>query len=567
MKKTLPFLASALVLGLALGMSGCGNNNNDNGSTAAVESGWDVNEQPRDSVKDGGEFRGSFGSEIETWNLNSSTGNDLEMRMMQSPLFEMWYFEDGDGNHTVNPEFLDSIKDEEVNGKLVITMKINDKAVWNDGSPIGYDDWAATVNAMNGSNDKFEAASTDGYNQIESVTKGATDKDVIITFKEVYPDWVNVIMGASLPGPMRAESCKDPDTFNDGWADYHSEWYSGPYVVTNFEKSSNTVTMGRNPNWWGNPGKLDTITFKYVSDDQKGTAFANGELDWIDIGPSPDMYAQAQTTPGAAIRQSSGPNYRHFTFNSKSPALQDVNVRQAIVMGLDRDAIAASDLAGLPIDTEKVRKNSNLYMQNQDGYVDWAEQTGIKYDPDGAKAKLEAAGYTMGADGYYAKDGQTLEVKFAVLTGVSTSENEGQLAQSQLKNIGVKITIQPVNTATDWPGVLVDHNFDIIAFAWMGTAFPLANIGQIFGTGSESNYAQLSIPGLDDLIAKSDTDPDPADRQVTAQTIDKMLWENVHTLPLYQRPAIAAAKSNLANIGSFGIAQIPWTWEDVGFVS
>jgi len=559
-KRLFPLLAVTLALGL--GLSGCGVADTG-GNGPVTHSSWDVKETPRDKVKDGGVFRGSFGSEISTWNLNTSMGNDLEMKFMQSPLVENWYLEDGSGNHTMNPNYLDSLKDETVNGKLVLTMKISAKAVWNDGTPIGYNDWLATWKAMNGENPDFSVASSDGWNQIESVTKGATDQDVIITFKAEYPDWVALFVGQ----PMRAESCKDADTFNKGWDSYVKEWYSGPYIVTDFQKSSNTVTMERNPIWWGDKGKLDKIIFKYVSDDQKPTAFANGELDYMDIGPDVAAYNQAKTTPGAEIRQSGGPNFRHITFNSKSPVLSDVNVRQAIVMGLDRAQIAASDLAGLPIKAADVAKNSNLWMQGQDGYTDWAEKTGIKFDQAGAKKKLEDAGYAMGADGYYAKGGATLTVKFAMLQGVSVSENEAQMVQNQLKQIGIKVEIQPVNTATQWPAVLVDHNFDMIAFSWMGTAFPLMNIGQIYGEGSDSNYAQLTIPKVQELEPAISTDTDPADRVKKAQEVDQAIWEAVHTLPLYQRPAYTAVKADLVNIGSLGLAQVPLTWVNVGYAA
>ncbi len=206
-------------------------------------------------------------------------------------------------------------------------------------------------------------------------------------------------------------------------------------------------------------------------------------------------------------------------------------------------------------------------MQGMDGYVDYAEKTGVKYDPEAAKAKLEEAGYVMGADGYYAKDGQPLTVRFAVLTGVKTSENEGTLAQSQLKQIGIKIELQPVNTATDWPGVLVDGNFDIIAFSWMGTAFPLANIQQLYGTGSESNYARLSIDKVDELIPQIASENDEAARLALAQQVDEALWESVHTLPLYQRPSLTGVKATLANFGSLGMAQVPLTWVNVGYTA
>ena len=568
MRKALPLVAAALVA--AMGLSGCGSNPTTPGNTGNVpvtNSAWDVNEKTRDQVKEGGEFRGAFGSEIDTWNLNTSEGNDLEKHLMQSALWENWFYEDGSGNHTVNHNYLDSVKGELVNGKQVITFKISDKAKWNDGAPITWADWEATIKAMSGEDEDYDVASSDGYNQVESVVKGATDKDVIITFKEAYPDW-EAFFGGNYGGVMRAESVKDSETFNTGWSEYNNAWYAGPYIVTSFEKSSNTVTMERNPNWWGDKGKLDKIIWKYVDSSQMATAFANGEIHYFDIMSSgADAYAQAIATPGAVVRQSGGPNYRHFTFNSKAPVLSDINVRQAIVMGLDRDVIVQSDLVGLPVDLQKARKNSNLFMQGMDGYVDYAEKTGIKYNPDGAKAKLEAAGWAMGTDGYYAKDGKTLEVRFAVLTGVRTSENEAQQAQAMLQKIGVKLTLQPVNTSTEWPSVLTTHNFEIIAFSWMGTAYPLQNIGQLYGGKSDSNYSQLTVPTVEELEPKISTESDDAQRLKLAQQADEAIWQAVMTLPLYQRPALAGVRADLANIGSFGMAMVPLTWVNVGYVA
>ena len=566
MRKALPVVAAALVV--AMGLSGCGNNPTPgNSGSPGVAAAWDVNEKPRDQVKDGGVFRGAFGSEISTWNLQTSEGNDYEMLLMQSALWENWFFEDGAGDHTINHNYLDSAKSEVVNGKQVVTFKISDKAKWNDGAPITFDDWAATIKALSGDDPEYDLAGSDGFDQVESVEQGATNKDVIITYKEEYPDWEFMFVGA-FGGCMRAESVKDADTFNTGWSSYNNAWYAGPYVVTSFEKASNTVTMERNPNWWGDKGKLDKIIWKYVSNEQMATAFANGELDYLDImAKGADAYAQAVARSTAAIRLASGPNYRQFTFNSKVPALSDVNVRQAIAMGLDRTIIAQSDLAGLPVDLDKARKNSNLFMQVQDGYVDYAEKTGIKYDPAGAKAKLEAAGYTMGSDGYYAKDGKTLEIKFAVLVNTRLSENEFQQAQAMLQKIGVKLTQQSVNTSTEWPQVLTTHNFEIIAFSWIGTAFPLREIGQLYGGKSDSNYSQLTIPAVEELEPKIATNNNEAERVKQAQQVDEEIWKAVAILPLYQRPIIFGVTATLANFGAFGLAQTPLTWVNVGYTA
>ena len=574
MKKALP-VGVVIALTLSVGLTACSGTGGTSPSSSSsspgnsepmvVEGAWDINEQPASAVKDGGTFTGVVSSEIATWNLMSADGNDLEMTWMQSSLSGSWYRINGAGNSTMNPDYLASMDDSMVNGQLVLKFSINPKAVWGDGAPITWADWEATWKALNGDNADYSIADSEGWNQIESVAKGATDRDVVITFKAAYPDWTALLAG--VPTVLRAESCATADTFNNGWKDFNKAWYSGPFTVTSYDASSTTVTMEPNPLWWGNKPKLDKIVFKYVSFDQQPTAFANGETDFVDVSSNTAGYALVAATPNTDVRNAPGPNFRHITFNSKSPALSDLKVREAIAQGIDRDAIAASDLAGMPITPDSVRKNSNLFMQTQEGYTDWAAKTGIKYDPAAAKATLEGDGYTMGPNGFYQKDGQDLTIRFAMLSNTPASENEYQMVSAQLKQIGINVTQQVVNTQTDWPGVLTSYNFDIIAFAWMGTAWPLRDIGQIYGTGSDSNFAQLTIPTVDTLIPQIATETDPAKRLTLAQQADQAIWEAVHTLPLYERPSLIATPSNLANFGSWGMAQFPQDWTIIGFTS
>ena len=70
-----------------------------------------------------------------------------------------------------------------------VNFKLNPKAVWGDGSPVDADDWTATWKACNGENNKFQCASTQGFDQIADITTGADKFDVTVTFKGAYPDW------------------------------------------------------------------------------------------------------------------------------------------------------------------------------------------------------------------------------------------------------------------------------------------------------------------------------------------------------------------------------------------
>ncbi|MEA5052168.1 MAG: ABC transporter family substrate-binding protein, partial [Propionicimonas sp.] len=525
-KVLLPIIAG----GLALVLAACGGpvatpDTSASGSAPATgapsaepsdpaASAWDINETPRDQLVQGGEFIGSIGYPISTWNQFNINGNDAELVQLQAPISPAYYDYNGLGEPVINNDYLESATEDVTDGKLTITMKLNPKAVWNDGKVIGADDWIATWKANNGEDRDFAVASSDGWSEIESIKAGADQQEVIITFKSTYPDWTAIVS----TGPQRAEGVKDAKTYNDGWADYVDEYFTGPFKVSSWDKTSGTVVMEPNPNWWGDKPLLDKLTWKQIADDAKSAAFANQELDYYDIGPNPAGYQEASSAQNSVVRKSNGPDYRHFTLNSKSPFLDDVNVRQAILMGLDRETIAASDMAGLPEDMIK-KLDNNLYVHGLPGYVDQAAATGLDYNPDGAKQKLEGAGWALNSAGFYEKDGKQLDIEFATLGGVSTSENEYVLAHDQLKAIGVNLTQRVVDVSKDWPGVLVEHKFGIVAFSWIGTPYPLNNIGQIYGVSknkkgeevpNDSNYAQLRIDKLQELKPLIDNEMDPA---------------------------------------------------------
>jgi peptide/nickel transport system substrate-binding protein len=565
----MPLLAG----GIALTMAACGGPSTapsggaapSSGGTAAA-TGWDINETPRDQLT-GGEFTGSISYPITTWNTFSVTGNDAELVLLESPIAATYYDYDGKGNAILNPDYLTSATEKVEGGKLTVTMELNPKAVWNDGKVIGADDWITTWKAMNGTNRSFQVASSDGWDQITDIKAGASQQEVILSFKSTYPDWTAIVAG----GPLRAESAANPNVFNKGWGDYKDAWFTGPFKVDSWDKTSGTVVMVPNDKWWGAKPLLTKITWKQIKADGLAAAFANQEVDYYDIGADADGYAQAKGAQNSAVRVAEGPNYRQFTFNSKSPILADQNVRQAIVEGLDRSVIAKSDLAGLPGSTNPL--NNNLYVANQDGYVDQGKATGIDYNPDKAKATLDAAGWTLNSStGFREKDGKQLDVNFSVLTGVAASENEGLQAQKLLKEIGVNLKLKSVDISKDWPGVLTSHNFDIVAFSWIGTPYPLLNIGQIYGgttkdgkfTPSDSNFAQLEIPKVLELKAQIDTEMDKTKRADLGNQAAQSIWESVHTLPLYQRPMLIGVRAKAANIGALGMARVP-KWENVGF--
>lgn len=553
-------LAAPLVAGMVLALAACGGTPGQtaNGTTSPAASGWDINETDRANLREGGEFRGAVEELATNWNPWHVEGNNWDYMQIRDPMQAQFFDYDAGGKPIPNPDYIADVKAES-NPNTVVTMKMNDKSVWGDGAPIVANDWIATWKANNGSDTKYRVVTTQGWNQITEVKQGANEREVIFTFKSPYPDWTQIMS----EGPMREASAATPQVFNNGWSDIKNEWFSGPFKLEKLDKTQKIVTLVPNDKWWGNKPLLSKITWRATTVEAVASAFESNEIDYFDIGIDADAYNRAKGVADAAIRKAPGPNFRHFTFNSKGGFLSDQKVRQAIVMGLNRKQIASSDLAGL--DWEPDPLNNNVFMANQNGYEDMAAKTGLDFNVDKAKQLLEEAGWKMNdTTKIYEKDGKPLVVRFKQLTGVKASENEALQAQNMLKNIGVTLKIESVPPADFDDKLLTGGDWDIIAFSWIGTPYPYTSLRQLYGTGSESNYAKLSIDGLDDLLTKIDTETNEGERVQLANQAAEKMWTSVHTLPLYQRPAFVAIKSSLANYGSFGFGTAKW--ENVGYV-
>ncbi|MFK8081595.1 MAG: ABC transporter family substrate-binding protein [Granulosicoccus sp.] len=516
----------------------------------------DINPRDRASMRQGGELTLGLTSFAENWNPMHVDGNNYDYSRVRESLLPAFFDFDAQGVPSPNPDYVLSV---EVVGEepTQVRYSLNPDAVWGDGSPIDGDDMIAKWKACNGENPEFNCVSTESYEPIAQMTLGDVKTQVTVTYKSSFPDWSQ---GFSTPGAIKAESIANAEVFNTGWSELNNDWLSGPFKVGSFDETQKVMTLVPNEKWWGEPPLLERIVWRAIAPDAKAQAFANQEIDAFDIGSDPDGFQRALRVENAEIRKAGGPNFRHFTFNSKAGLLQELSIRQAIVYGLDRQSIAASDLAG--IDWPVKPLNNHVFLEGQSGFVDTASITGLDYNPDKARALLDEQGWNVGDDGIREKDGQKLIVRFSQLATVKASENEAIQAQSMLREIGIQLDIVTVPVARFGP-TLTGHEFEIIAFSWVGTPYPFSGIKQIYGSNSESNFAQLSLPEVDELAAKIATETDQQQRIALANQADRIIWENVHTLPLYQRPELIATRRDLANYGAFGLSSAHW--ENIGF--
>ncbi len=543
-------LAATAALALTLTACGGGGSSSSSNQTPASNSsqlaaaGAQYNPQPRDNVKDGGTLTtatAEITSQLNTFQADG-TVYTLYFWRWYNPMLILF---SPDGTASPNPDYLTDVKKEEKGGKTVVTYTINPKATYNDGSPIDWKSFETTWKANSGKDEKYLASSTDGYSLIQSVTKGVDDRQAVVTFNSVYawPDGLfNVLLNPKV---------STPDIYNKGYINNpHAEWGAGPYTVDKFDSKNGTFSFKKNPKWWGDPGKLDTRTFKALESSADINAFKNGQIDAVSAGTK-DRLAQVKTVKDVDIRRSATPSQSLLTFNaaSASGVLKDVNVRKAVMLGIDRSVIAKIEFNGLDY-TEEPPGSISLYSF-QKGYVDNFVAAGYKFDAAQAGTLLDKAGWVKGADGLRAKAGKKLSLQYPVIGDDPTTIAEAKAVTSMLKAIGVTVVIDQ-HPSADFSKVFISGQFDIFGLGFASSdPFGFAYFCQVWCKDSSLNKSATGTAAIDTQIHALEKVGDPTEQITQGNALEaKIMGETWGLMPTTNGPTIVATKPGLANYGA-----------------
>lgn len=565
MKTIRPIGTIVLITGLALGLSACsGGGEIEPVSPPPSASANQINPVPRDLLQDGGSFTWPLDSMPANFNYYELDGLALDNHMVIAALIPSAFYHTADGTPVWNPDLLASEPELMTESQQVVIYRINPDAIWYDGSPITWEDFYWQWQACSGENPLYRNGSLNGYELIEMIERGANDREVIVTYGTPFADW------PSLFDPLYPVSTnRDPEIFNDGWQE-RPLTTAGPFKLDTINVTAQTITLVRNEKWWGETAKLDTIVYRVINTDAQIDALANGEIDAMDIGPDANTYNRAGGIANVEIRTAGGPNFRHITINGTSPKLQDVRVRQALAMGIDRSIIARAILGPLGIAPEPL--NNHVFMANQSGYQDNAGEIG-QYNPQRTAELLDEAGWVLDGD-VRRKDGEPLEITFVIPAAVPISRQEAELVQNLLGQLGVSVMINTVPINDFFERYVTPGQFDFTLFSWIGTPYPVSSIKSVYVNPTLNpdgqldilqNYARVGSDEIDDLLNRAAQEFD-RDRAIElANQADALIWQLVHSLTLYQRPELVAANRNLANFGAFGFAR-PWIYQDIGWM-
>ncbi|MBF6101022.1 ABC transporter family substrate-binding protein [Nocardia cyriacigeorgica] len=553
--RTAPGRWALAVLALGLIATGCAANDTTTGGTSTLGTTSDINPRGRDEVRDGGNLRLAITAFPANWNTLSIDGHEAEIGEIEEPMMPRAFSTDAAGRLSINTDYFTDVALTNTNPQQV-TYTINPEAVWSDGSPITWEDIASQAHALSGRDKRFMIAINNGFDRVAKVERGVDDRQAILTFDRHYAEWRGQFAGNSALFPKSVTA--DPETFNTGLRDGIT-LTAGPFLVRSTDRAVGRIVLGRNPKWWGEQPKLDTITYSVLDRAAWVGALQNNELDAAMLSSIDDVTTVRQT-PGVVIRRAPGNRWRHITFNgAPGSILEDARVRVAISKAIDRKAIAAITQNGLVDDPQPL--NNHIYLQGQEGYRD----NSLGFDPEAAARELDALGWTRSGD-VREKDGRKLVIR-DVMYDDDLWVQIAQIIQQNLAAIGVQLVIDTRPGAGYFTDVIQPGDFDAAQFIFEGDAFPLSSIPQIYGyypDNLQANFGRIGSPELNDLIERTLSELDPAKAIELANQVDRMVFEEGHSLPLTQSDGSYGVRAEVANFGSPGLASYDYT--KIGFV-
>ena len=315
---------------------------------------------------------------------------------------------------------------------------------------------------------------------------------------------------------------------------------TGPYIAE--EVTPTQITLVKNENYWGGEVKTDHVIVKTFSDGSALTAaLQTGDIQGT-YGLQYDNYVLFDGNPEYTIQSCATSRCFFGQFNMESPLMQDEKVRRAIEMGIDKEGFCTVIMQDRGIPAVGAFPSSFSYGNEA--------VTAPSYDPEGAKALLEEAGWTdTDGDGYVDKDGQKLTVNWLTYPTRLEQPKLAEYAQATLKEIGVEID---VNNTSDHRTYAADGEFDVYVSSL--TTAPTGDPEYFFNstvvTGAAKNYGKYSNQELDEVIDKMHQTFDQEERSSLAVEAQQMILDDSSYFFVSHLNMGIVTKSNVTGIAA-----------------
>ncbi len=353
-----------------------------------------------------------------------------------------------------------------------LTYHLRRGVKWSDGQPFDADDVVFSTHVV--LNPLNNEVGRDGWDLIDKIDE--PDKyTVVYHLKRPYVPAIFTFFSTAGANPCVLPKHLLVDLPDINTAPYNSLPIGiGPFKYK-FWRRADSIELEPNPLYFRGLPKLQRIVFKIVPDrNTVVTQLRTHEIDlWLPVASR--YYDDLKTVPGIALLRQPSYYFGHIDFNTERPALRDPRVRRALLLATDRKTMRDKIGRGIGILQDGVISPMNPAHDPNLGFT--------AFDPKGAAALLERAGWKLGPDGVRVKDGARLTLEFATSAGTPDVDAANELIRTWWKAIGVELTFKHYPAPLMFApyaqgGIVYSGRFDVISFRWGGD--PLGDLSNLY---------------------------------------------------------------------------------------
>ncbi|MGC2408239.1 MAG: peptide ABC transporter substrate-binding protein [Candidatus Cybelea sp.] len=310
----------------------------------------------------------------------------------------------------------------------------------------------------------------------------------------------------------------------------------GPYRFLSWRRGEG-LRYAANPRYWrGRPAVVNVVVSTVPDPSTNLLLLQSGALDWNLLAPAQlavvrgDPHIRFVTVPTAVVAG--------LAFNTAHPPLDDLRVRRALAMSIDRDAISHKITLGFYPVTNVIQPRFS-----------WAFDPSVRqpaYNPSEADRLFDRAGWRYGTDGVRRRDGKPLHFVYVQFPETATGVRVATAVQAALRLRGVDVTIKSVSNAQLFlprTGVLAAGAFDIAYVPWTMGADP--DDSAVLGCGAPSNYMRWCDPAVQRLQRAALSATDMGVRKQLYARIARIVAQQVPILFLFNAYYIYAYRLRL----------------------
>lgn len=422
---------------------------------------------------------------------------------------------------------------EQSEDKLTWTFQLREGVTFHNGDPVTAQDVKFSIDRATDPDLPFGSLNE----QISSV-EAEDDSTVVVTTKVPWSPlpadlalFANSIVPEDFAGMSEEEFAEKPIG-------------SGPFKFDSWTKGQ-TLKVAKNADYWeeGRP-YLDSVTFNTVADSNTRAQQVMGDQAQINEFPPYSTIEGLETTPNVQVETFDSSKINYINMNHRDAPLDDVHVRRALSMALDRKSMIDAVTYGHA-------KEATTFMSPALWGHD-PEIAGLGYDVEAAKAELAESDHP---DGF--------EIEMTISSGDPDGTAVAQIAQEAFAEIGVTLKINPVDPATAREN-RSNGNYEMVtSYATTDITDPDQMVGFLVRGGNRINsgYANDELDAAAEKAAQTD---DRAEREELYSKVQQIATDEAALIPLFYSPAVFSFSDSVQGfkttaVGSYTLRD---TWLD-----